>query len=505
MNVSLLTGAAELPRTDLLVIPFPTGGRPWLPPGFAGPARRGRADFPAAFRECLLLYPEGREARARRLLLVGAGEKEKLTAERLRRLAALARNQAARLGAERFLLRWDSRGSGLAGFDTGAALAEGALLADYRFDRLKAADPERKKKGKPARGTFLLLGGSRVCAEARRGFRQGRDGARGQNLARLLGDLPPNLLGPAEFAARARSLARRKGFRCTVLGEKEMGRLGMEAFLAVGRGSARESRMVVLQSRPGARRTLCLVGKGVTFDAGGISLKRAPGMESMRFDMCGAAAVLGFFEALAKEKAGSLPWNVVGIMGLAENLPDGRAQRPGDVVRVLDGTTVEVLNTDAEGRLVLADCIAWARRRLKPAPEAIIDLATLTGACLVALGKEAAGLLATHDGLAEAVLRAGEATGERCWRLPLWEEYGDLIQGTVADLQNIGKAGEGAGTITAGAFLAHFAGDTPFAHLDIAHTADGGRKRDYYKGGAQGLGVRLLLRLLLEGRSPWCE
>ena len=502
MKITSKTGRPFEAKTPLLILPSFQGGKPPRGAAYSPALEKAWKDLAGSFGSSRLLYPAGSHP-VGRLILLGAGKREDLDAEKARRLAGKARSLAASAGVDSFHLFFPLEGNPFSPEEAGAALAEGLLLSAYKFDRFKKKEKDssggEKGKKEPKRAALLFSGGARLRAAAARGLAKGLAGARGQNLARELGDLPSNLLTPTLFAARARAVARRWGYKCTVLGEKEMARLKMGAFLGVARGSRQAPRMVILQSRPAAKEKVCLVGKGLTFDSGGISLKPSRGMDEMRYDMCGAAAVLGLFEAL--EGAKKLPYDLVGILGLAENMPGGNAQKPGDLVTACDGTTIEVLNTDAEGRLVLADCIAYSRKKFKP--KAIVDLATLTGACVVALGHEATGLLANHDALAEGLLEAGGKTGERCWRLPLWKEYKDLVKGSYGDLRNIGADGAGAGTITAAAFLAHFAGDTPWAHLDIAGTAWKVRKREYYKGGAFGVGVRLLQRLLLEGGRPW--
>ncbi len=501
MKITLKSENPFSSPSPLLVLPSFEGETPPVAGAFGPALGKAWKELEGEFGATRLLYPV-QASPVKRLLLLGAGKAGDLDPEKIRRLAGKARNEAASLGVEGFSLSFPLEGHPVSPMDTGSALAEGLLLAAYKFDRFKkksSREEEKKEKKEPRRALLFPRGKARDREKAGKGVRAGTAGAQGQILARELGDLPSNLLTPALFASRARKVAREWGYKCTILGEREMARLKMGAFLGVARGSSHSPRMVILQTRPSAKEKVCIVGKGLTFDSGGISIKPSRGMDEMRYDMCGAAAVLGLFRAL--EGARDLPYDLVGVLGLAENMPDGNAQKPGDLVTACDGTTIEVLNTDAEGRLVLADCIAYCRKRFKP--KALVDLATLTGACVVALGHEATGLLSNHDPLAEALLRSGEKTGERCWRLPLWKEYKDLVKGSYGDLRNIGSPGAGAGTITAAAFLGRFAGDTPWAHLDIAGTAWGVRKRDYYRGGAFGVGVRLLLRLLREEGRPW--
>ncbi|HFB98416.1 MAG TPA: leucyl aminopeptidase, partial [Bryobacterales bacterium] len=306
------------------------------------------------------------------------------------------------------------------------------------------------------------------------------------HMARDLVNEPGNVLYPAEFARRVKELEK-IGLEVEILDENKLKELGFGALLAVGQGSANAPYVVVMKWNGGkeGEAPVAFIGKGVTFDSGGISIKPSQGMEDMKGDMGGAAAVTGAMRALAARKA---KVNAVGVIGLVENMPDGRAQRPGDVVKSLSGQTIAVLNTDAEGRLVLADCLTYARDTFKPA--LMIDLATLTGAILVALGKEYAGLFSNDDNLSEALCNAGEKTGEKVWRLPLGKAYDKLIDHDVADMKNIG--GRNAGSITAAQFLKRFVEDTPWAHIDVAGTAMAAEKSDINTSWGPGWGVRLL-------------
>jgi leucyl aminopeptidase len=334
---------------------------------------------------------------------------------------------------------------------------------------------------------------------ARLGARRGAILAECQNLARDLSNQPGNALPPDALAREAQRVAKQVGLRARVLGVPELRKLGMGGLLAVGAGSANPPRLIVLEYRPkrarAARDTLCVVGKGITFDSGGISIKPSAGMEEMKHDMSGAAAVVGALRACALL---SVPHHVVGVIGAAENMPSGTAYRPGDIVTTASGKTIEVLNTDAEGRVVLADALHYARTEFEP--RAIIDLATLTGACVVALGRWASGLFGNNEALAERVRRAGEATGERAWPMPLWDGHREAVRSDVADVKNTG-AGREAGSSTAAAFLAAFVGDTPWVHLDIAGTGWTTRNGPGQPKGATGVGVRLLLELLAEWKD----
>jgi leucyl aminopeptidase len=367
-----------------------------------------------------------------------------------------------------------------------AHLALGAKLRSYRFDKYKTG---KKDNGKPLSSLSLR---SAHSTRARKAFKALDAVADGVFLARDLVNEPANSLYPASFAKRCEAL-KSSGLKVEVLGEKAMGKLGMRALLGVGQGSRRGSRLVVMRWSGAGKDdpVYAFVGKGVTFDTGGISLKPGAGMGDMKGDMGGAAAVSGLMAALAKRGARI---NAVGVIGLVENMPDGRAQRPGDVVTSMSGQTIEILNTDAEGRLVLCDALSYTIDRFKP--EFVINLATLTGAILVALGKEYAGLFSNNDKLAEKLGAAGQASGEKLWRLPLGEAYDKMIDSKVADMKNIG--GRFAGSITAAQFLQRFVGKTPWAHIDIAGTAMDSPKTAISQGWASGFGVRLLNQLIAD-------
>ena len=364
-----------------------------------------------------------------------------------------------------------------------ASLGYGAMLASYHFTAYRTHGKLAKPTG---RKLTIASPSGRAAATA---YNQLKAIAEGVFMARDLVYEPANTLFPEAFAKRCKDLGK-LGVSVQILDEKQMQKLGMNLLLAVGNGSVRASRMVVMQWKGGSKteKPLALIGKGVCFDTGGISLKPAGGMEDMKWDMGGAAAVTGAMRAIAGSK---LKRNVTGIIGLVENMPDGAATRPGDVVTSMSGQTVEVINTDAEGRLVLADLITWCQQKIKPA--AMIDLATLTGAIIVALGKEHAGLFSNNDGLATAITEAGLETGEKCWRMPLGKEYDTLLKSHIADMKNIG--GRWAGPITAACFLERFVEETPWAHLDIAGMAWSDKARPTVPTGGTGFGVRLLTRL----------
>jgi len=370
-----------------------------------------------------------------------------------------------------------------------ADLAQGMRLRAYAFDRYKT-----KRKEEDRRANVKVSIAVSDAGAARNAFAPRAAVADGVDTARDLVNEPANVLYPEEFARRAGAL-KKAGVAVEVLNLAAMKKLGMNALLGVGQGSARESRVVVMRWNGGRKgeAPVAFIGKGVCFDTGGISIKPAAGMEDMKGDMAGAACVVGLMQALAARKAKA---NAVGIIGLVENMPDGNAQRPGDIVKSMSGQTIEVINTDAEGRLVLADVLWYAAKQFKP--KFMIDLATLTGAIVVALGHEHAGLFSNDERLAERLIKAGQDTGELVWRMPLAPEYDKLIDSRFADVKNTGN-GRWAGAITAAQFLQRFVADkTPWAHLDIAGTGFESRQTDINKSWGSGWGVRLLDRLVAD-------
>ncbi len=436
-----------------------------------------RKTFKPERRKTLLLHAD-EDGGPRALLLLGLGPVRDVTGEDLRRAAAIAVNQAAELGARELVLAW--AGALKLNDDRVQALGEGALLAGYRYSEKPAetTPPAEVRVVSDLRGARRALGVAQALGDA-------------ANLVRQLGDLPANLCPPRHLAKTAQAIARKGKLRCKVHGKEALQRLKMGGILAVNQGSAEEPFLIEMEYRPAGkpRATLCVVGKGLTFDSGGISIKPAEKMEDMKYDMCGAAAVLGFLQVLSVLSPRGV--RVIGIVGTTENLLGPSAYRPGDVVTTAAGKTIEVINTDAEGRVVLADALHHATTFQ---PDAIVDLATLTGAIVVALGNEAAGLFCKDDALAERLLASSRRTGERVWRMPTYEEYGERIKSRWADIKN--SAGREGGSCTAAQFLFHFTGGVPHAHLDIAGTAWDGRKRDYHIEGGTGFGVRLLYDLV---------
>jgi leucyl aminopeptidase len=450
-------------------------------------------DFQAKPDESVMLYPDG-AIPAKRLLVVGLGPEASAGADALRRATGTAINAAVRRDAHTVAIALP-RLRKVKAAEAARAAAEGAVLAGYRFDTYR---PAGKQKRKGVESVALSVERPADVRAARSAAKQGVVLAECQNIARQLSNEPGNALPPAALASAASKIAREVGLRCRVFDVAEMKRRKMGAILAVGLGSAHPPRMVILEhNAPDSRKksggrhlpTVCLVGKGVTFDSGGVSIKPSAAMDEMKHDMSGAAAVIGALRACALLK---LPLHVVGIIGAAENLPSGTAYRPGDILTSASKKTIEVLNTDAEGRVVLADALHFARTEYEPV--AMVDVATLTGACVVALGKHASGLFGNEDRLIEHLRRAGETTAERAWPMPLWQGHHKAVESTVADVKN--TAGREASSSTAAAFLAAFVGDTTWAHLDIAGTGWTSNVGPYQQRGATGVGVRLLVEAL---------
>ena len=439
-------------------------------------------DMEAKPGNTLMLHrPQGLSAE--RLLLVGLGKIEELDARQFRKVLQKACAALKSIGAKEATVAFG-------GVDVKErdGLWQASQWAQALTEVLYAYD-ETKSKKQPQPALKKLVMATRQPTPAQDALARGAAIGLGQNAARHLGNLPANICTPRYLATQAKLLAdKQKHISVEVLEEKELRKLNMGSFLSVAAGSEEPPRLIVLQYKGGARNAPphVLVGKGVTFDTGGISLKPGAAMDEMKFDMCGAASVIGTFTALAELQPAL---NVVGIIPATENMPSGRATKPGDVVTSMSGQTIEILNTDAEGRLILCDALTYAER-FKPA--SVVDIATLTGACVVALGKHASGLFANDDALAHQLLAAGEETGDRAWRLPLWEDYQEQLDSNFADMANIG--GPQAGPVTAACFLSRFTKAYPWAHLDIAGTAwNSGPGK-----GATGRPVPLLLRYLLD-------
>jgi leucyl aminopeptidase len=446
------------------------------------------ARFDGKAEQTLSLYcPAGLEVD--RLIAVGLGKAEELTAESWQTFGGTA---CAALGGgtdKQAAIAVDvPDGAAVPAAAAAANAGFGALLRGYRFDKYRTRE---KKEDKPALSRIEIRAGE--PADAKKAFAPLQAVAEGIALTRDLVSEPANVLHPESFAKEAGKLEK-LGLKITVLGEKEMRKRGMGSLLSVGNGSARESQLVVMEWAGGKEKEapVAFVGKGVCFDSGGISLKPAASMEDMKWDMGGAGVVTGLMAALAGRKA---KVNAVGLIGLVENMPSGTATRPGDVVTSLSGQTIEVINTDAEGRLVLADVLTYAQAEYKPSR--IIDLATLTGAIIIALGSEHAGLFSNDDALSEALTKAGTAVSEKLWRLPLNDAYDKQLKSDIADMKNVG--GREAGSITAAQFLKRFIeNDTPWAHIDIAAVTWSKKDTALAPKGGTAFGVRLLDRFVAD-------
>lgn len=442
-------------------------------------------DFRGQAQETLLLYPRGTVA-PRRLLLVGLGPKDKVNAETLRQAGATAVQQARKLQTAAVTVSVAGE-LPLAPAQSAQAFAEGIELGAYGYWRYRSGLSDADTFEVESATVFIDRAGQDVAD----GLAVGQTIARGVTFARDLVNTPGYAKAPADLAQKAIDLGERSGLSIKIWDKAQLEEEGFGGILAVGKGSANEPRFITFEYGAAAddKATICLVGKGLTFDSGGLSLKPAEAMETMKSDMSGAAAVFGAMQVVAEL---GLPLHVVGLVSAAENMPSSTAYRPGDVITTLSGKTVEVLNTDAEGRIILSDALHYAKRFQ---PDAIVELSTLTGAIIIALGTQTTGMMATDQSLADKIMRAGDISGERVWQLPLWDEYHAMIKSEIADIKNLG--GRPAGSITAGAFLAAFTGDYPFVHLDIAGTAWTDRPaKSYESHGGTGVGVRLLTEFL---------
>jgi leucyl aminopeptidase len=421
-----------------------------------------------------------------RVLLVGLGKKDELRPAGFRKALGVAAKALQDSGAKQAVSLLHE--AMMDGYDLSWKIRQNIEIFEsvvYKFTGVKRAEEE-----KPRRWSKLqfLLDDNEQMVLAKQSIKQGLAIVNGMNLARNLGNLPGNLCTPTYLAEQAEQLAKHRRMKIKVLSESDLEELGMGAFLSVTKGSEQPAKLIILEyfGTKSKTKPYVLIGKGLTFDAGGISLKPAASMDEMKFDMCGGASVIGTLSAVAELE---LPLNAVGLIPASENLPDGRANKPGDVVTTLSGLTVEILNTDAEGRLLLCDTLSYAKRY---EPQAVIDVATLTGACVVALGRHPSGLMSHHEELVEELVRAGEMSWDRVWRLPIWEDYEEQLKSNFADLANIG--GPEGGSVTAACFLSRFAKDFPWAHVDIAGTAwkTGNEK------GATGRPVPLLVQYLID-------
>ena len=492
MHFSVKTAAAETLATPCLVVGLFEGGK--LPAatqaldqashGYLSKLAKSGAIEGRAGRS-LLLFDVPKLA-AERLLLVGLGAEKDFTLRAYRKAmlkAARALNEAGIKDAVSALSLLDVKDAD--GYWLARHAVECAEEANYRFDQFKG---NTKDKQKPTLQKLTLLTAKEQAKAAEEGVKVGSALAAGVALTKTLGNLPPNVCTPAYLAEEARRLAKGTKLKVSVLDEAQMKKLGMGALLAVARGSRQRPKLIVMEYRGGAKgqKPHVLVGKGITFDTGGISIKPSPAMDEMKFDMCGAASVFGTLKAVMTL---GLKINVVGVVPSAENMPGGDASRPGDIVTTMSGQTVEILNTDAEGRLILCDALTYAERFQ---PASIVDIATLTGACVIALGNVVSGLFGNNERLIQAVRAAGEKADDRAWPMPLYDEYQDSLKSNFADFANVG--GREAGAVTAACYLSRFTKNMNWAHLDIAGTAwrGGGEK------GASGRPVPLLFQYLLD-------
>mgnify|MGYP001557781985 CR=1 FL=1 len=452
-------------------------------------------EFKGKINEVVTLPTRG-DIPARRVILVGLGKKNEFKLDSIRQVSGKSTNEARRIGLKRVAVLLT--GDGIKGFSVNSmsrAYAEGALLSIYKFDRYKT---EKDDTQDGIKELWLIDEYGRGLEEAKDGVKVGRIIAESANFARDLANQPANELPPVKLADAARRLARECGLASMIFDERKLKKLKMNALLGVAQGSDEPPRFIILEYNKGEKKkgTVVLAGKAITFDSGGISLKPSEKMEEMKYDKSGGSAIIGVMRAVALLR---LPLHVIGLIPATENLPGGSALKPGDVLKSFSGKTIEIISTDAEGRLILADALSYADRFK---PDAIIDIATLTGACVIALGHNATGILGNDEGLLALFKEAGERSGERVWELPLWKEYDEQIKSDIADVKNVG--GRPAGTITGAAFLKKFLPDlaggrkTPWAHLDIAGTAWKEKEGPYLSKGATGVGVRLLVQFLMD-------
>jgi leucyl aminopeptidase len=446
-------------------------------------------EFEGKANEVLLYHTQG-HVPAKRLLLVGLGKKKDLTLDGFRQAMGYAAKRVRQSKAETFVVALPTVApKGCSWVEVAQAMAEGAMLGSYQFTAYRS----EKSPASDVRLMRILAQQKSQLRQLAEGIRRGQTTAEATAFVRDLCNHPSNVMTPTRIASEAKAIAKEVGVSLKVLEQKDMEQLGMGALLGVARGSHEPPKFIVLEyngSRKKDERPVVFVGKTITFDTGGISLKPAENMEHMKADMTGGAEVLASLRAAARLK---LPLRLISILPVAENMPGGQAMKPGDIVTTLSGKTVEVQNTDAEGRLILSDGLAYA---LRYKPAALVDIATLTGACVVALGQFAIGMFGTDAKLKDNVRKAGLKAGERVWEMPLWEEYFEQLKSDVADMRNIG--GRGGGMITAALFLSKFVGDSPWVHLDIASTDWSERERAYIPKGPTGIGTRLLIQYLID-------
>lgn len=493
MDVSAIQGNILEIDTDIVVVNLfeevksPGGGTGAVDRALNGQISEAIAagDFEGKLNETLYLYSQG-ALPARRILIIGLGKQEEFTLDRARQVAGKAARTGRDLGAKR--IASIVHGAGIAGLDpvdAARAAAEGTVLGLYTYMRYKSEDDSKELDTV----TFVEADPGKFDAIAQ-GVDEGVAIGEAQNFVRDLATTPGSDLPPAALAEAASAMAQEFGLQCTILGPEEIAAENMNVILGVSRGSDQPCRFIVLEYTPSEAtdQTIVLAGKGITFDTGGLNLKPGDSMRHMESDMAGGAGVMGAMRLVGHFKPSV---RVIGLVPASENMPGANAFKPGDVLRAANGKTIEIDNTDAEGRLVLADALSYAQRYN---PSAIIDMATLTGAVIIALGQHAAGLMANHAGLAARVTAAGEHTGERVWELPLWPEYEEQVKSPIADVKNTG--GRPAGSITGAALLKKFVDDKPWVHLDIAGVDYTDMDRPYIPKGSSGFGARLLYQVV---------
>ncbi len=480
---TLLVGVTRKPgEANLVLTPTATHVNELL--GGLITERSAEGEFKASSGELLTIYPMGKLA-AKRVIVVGLGKQGTISAQSLQRASATAIRHAQRTGARQIALAlWSD--AHIDSIQAAQAFAEGAFLGQYTFRKYQSSQQDN------AITRISIIAEEADTAEIEHAIQKGQILAEATNLARDLINEPPNVLTPSELALRAATMAQQFGLECEIFAKEKIAELKMGGLLGVTRGSEEQPKFIILRYRGAPQSTdkgLALVGKGITFDSGGISIKPAAGMDEMKGDMGGAAAVIGAMQAIAGLKPAL---NVTALIPTCENMPSGTAYHPGDILRIMNGKTIEIVNTDAEGRLVLADALSYASKEgLSP----IIDLATLTGGIVVALGYTMTGLFSNDEFLTDELLAAGRAAGEKYWPMPLDEEYGEMIKSDIADIKQTG--GRYASSVTAAKILEQFVGDATWAHLDIAGTSYNDSKKPYQEKGATGVGVRTLAELVL--------
>jgi leucyl aminopeptidase len=489
MKIAAATGKAERIEADLLALGLPEetktlkGAAAELDKAMSGAISDVLAsgeDFSGKPGQTAIIRP-ARGIAAGRVLLVGLGPVRGMNAESLRVMGGHALREAIALKLKSVALMMPAALGRVQAQDAAQALAEGAGLGGYLFENYRSSD------ARTAPETVTVVGDPKASRAIRAGANAGAIIAECAGYARDFINHPGNTATPTMLADEAKRLAKTHGLKAEIMGPVEIAKHGMGGLMAVAKGSSQPARFIVLKhmgGRSGA--PVVLVGKGLTFDTGGISIKPAEGMEKMKYDMSGGAAVIGALVCAARLK---LKVNVIGVVPSTENMSGASAYRPGDVLKMYDGQTIEIISTDAEGRLILSDALAYAKKKFKPA--AMIDIATLTGACVIGLGNHACGVMGTDNSVVRRIEKAGEVTNEKVWRLPLWSEYFEQIKSPIADMKNTG--GRPGGAITAAALLSKFVGDTPWAHLDIAGVAWVEKDKPYVPKGPAGFGVRLLV------------